>query len=140
MGQPAPACLLVRNRRCFIRFRIPSSLGERWGRVEMVRSLGTRDPRRARAIVARLGYRLPHLWALMRRRPARNEAELRQLADDWRRLRPVAAGLRGNLPQHPRFQRRDGVPRPNGRGGSCRNHLLRLPRREAEQTGVHRSP
>lgn len=55
MARAAPAYLLTRNSRHSVRFRIPADLVARTGRREIVRALGSSDPRAARMVVARLG-------------------------------------------------------------------------------------
>lgn len=72
-----------RGGRYFWRARIPADLAAAVNRSEIVRALGTSDPRDARERAARLHVRLLDTWSEARRRMGEGTAgELRQLIDE----------------------------------------------------------
>ncbi|WP_368773292.1 DUF6538 domain-containing protein [Roseomonas sp. AR75] len=82
MGRLSASYLISRDRRFCLRFRIPADLRRCFGRDEMVRAVGTADPRAARVIAARLATKLSRLWAMARRQPDLSEDALCRRAND----------------------------------------------------------
>jgi integrase len=75
--------LVLRGRVFYFRRRVPADLWERLGRRELVRSLGTIDPRAARACACRLYLASEGLFTSLRATPMLTDAELSRLVQDF---------------------------------------------------------
>ncbi|SFK18009.1 DUF6538 domain-containing protein [Falsiroseomonas stagni] len=83
MASLCPSYIQVRDGRYYFRLRVPQSLVQGLGRRELVRTLGTSDGIKARAVASRIALRLPQIWQLMSRNRARSAEELKALAVRW---------------------------------------------------------
>ena len=77
------ANLVLRERIFYFRRRVPADLQERLGRREIVRSLGTTNPRTARSNACRLYLAAYGLFAGLRATPMLTDAELSRLVQDF---------------------------------------------------------
>ncbi len=82
MGLSTGGGYVVRRGGSFaFRIRLPSGLARRTGRTEIVRSLGTSDPKVARLLAATLSLRVERLWSRIRLMDAQNE--IARLLEAW---------------------------------------------------------
>lgn len=77
------ANLVLRGRVFYFRRRVPADFRERLGRRELVRSLGTIDPRAARSNACRLYFASEDLFTGLRAIPMLTDAELSRLVQDF---------------------------------------------------------